>query len=181
MGTLILDACCVLNLYATDRMSEILAALPYDFAIAELVAREALHVRHASGDPAQPRVSVNLAEMTSQGLLDVLAPSTSEEQGAFVSYAAEIDDGEAMTCALAVGRGYVVATDDLKVTRLARQGAMPAPIISTPELMKEWHDAVALSREELRQALRAIEVRASFAPRKDHALRPWWTDGTADG
>jgi predicted nucleic acid-binding protein len=180
VGILLLDACCVLNLYATDRMSEILGALPHDFAIAELVTREALHVRHPSGDPAQPRVNVDLSEMISQGLLDVLVLSTPGEQAAFVSYAAEIDDGEAMTCALAVGRGYSVATDDLKVTRLAKQGAMPAPIVSTPDLMKAWRDTVALPREELRQALRAIEARASFSPGKGHALRPWWLDGAGD-
>ena len=46
VGVLLLDASCLLNLYATGRMSEIAAALPWQLAVVDYVLeQEALYVR----------------------------------------------------------------------------------------------------------------------------------------
>lgn len=53
---ILLDACCLLNLYATRRLDEILVAVQGRFAAAERVAAEALYIRRGGdGEDADGR------------------------------------------------------------------------------------------------------------------------------
>src|SRR5436305_9461663 len=114
----LLDACCLINLLATGRCEEILRRLPYRFATSRLVAtREVLSQR--------------LESMESLALLDL---ATEDEVAGFVRFAAELDDGEASVCALAVVGHGTVATDDRKALRVLGRIAPHIASLQTPEI-----------------------------------------------
>jgi hypothetical protein len=85
-------------------MAEILEALSCQFGIARHVANEAMYVG-SSSDADEDREPVDLDPMIRAGLLTVLDLGSPAEFSGFVGFAAELDDGEAATCALAVHRG----------------------------------------------------------------------------
>ena len=99
VGVLLLDASCLLNLYATGRMSEIAAALPWQLAVVDYVLeQEALYVRTTGEYEEQlETVPVDLAPLAGDGLLLVVRMEGSSEEASFVELAVILDDGEAMT------------------------------------------------------------------------------------
>lgn len=170
-----MDACCVLNLYATDRMDAILRALPARFAIAGGVAAEALYVRQGgSGDDADERIPVDLGLLIEEGLLEVLLLETEEETASFVSFAAQLDDGEAMTCALALHRGGAVGTDDRKARRVRGMQSPPLATRTTTAMLRAWAESERVANAELRRVLVLIRERARFVPGKHDPLLGWW-------
>jgi hypothetical protein len=178
-GLLLLDACCLINLFASGRIEAVLGLLPYRFATSELVAdREVLSIRGAprtSGE--QERVALTPRDFERSGDLEILPVTSEREQAQFVRFATELDDGEASVCALAVVHGGGVATDDRKALRiLGRVGAeVPALwTIQTPELLFEWARRSGAAAPEIRDALRAIADRGSFYPRAGVPRYDWW-------
>lgn len=172
---ILLDACCVLNLYATGQMDAILRALPEHFAIADRVASEALYIRRGgSGEDADERIPVDFGPLVEQGLLEVLRVETEEEAASFVDFAAQLDDGEAMTCALALHRGGVVGSDDRKARRVCGAQSPPLDTRSTPAMIKAWADSERIAGADLRRVLIDIRERARFAPGRHDPLLAWW-------
>src|SRR5581483_10436728 len=108
--------------------------------------------------------AVDISPLVAPGLLELLAVETPDEAASYVSFAAELDDGEAMTCALALHRGALVATDDRKALRLLAARAPQIRVRSTAQLLKEWADSASLAPTELRAVLTDVRQRARFAP-----------------
>lgn len=176
--TIILDACCLLNLYATDRLREIAAALPHRLAVADYVFEEETHYIRIP-DPAgglEDRVPIDISPLVDEGLITVARLEASEEESLFVYLAASIDDGEAVTGALAIWRGYVVATDDRKARRVLSEYSPAVRMVSTLELVKSWSETASVSDSELRYTLDAIRFRASYLPSGRNPLYGWWRD-----
>ena len=101
---LLLDASCLLNLYATGFLREIADTLPYQFAVADYVLeQEALYIWLPESDETrEERVTVDLSQLVSEGMIIVMRLERLEEEVTFVDLAVSIDDGEAMTGALAL-------------------------------------------------------------------------------
>lgn len=163
---LLLDTCCLINLFATGRLEEILSVLPYDLATSRFVAvNEVLSI--AATDPAASRLedfeNLALLEMVSEG-----------EMADFVRFAAELDDGEASICALAVSRKAIVATDDRKAIRVLNRAHPWVPIVQTPELLYEWAHLSKPSKRDVMDVLGAVRTRARFYPRADAPRFEWW-------
>ncbi len=159
---ILLDASCLLNLYATRRLRDNALALPYRLEVAEYVReREALYVwRRGSNGNEDTRVPVDLAPLVDEGAIQVVRPERPEEV-TFVDFAAVVDDGEAVTMALALHRGYSVANDDPKARRILAERAPSVPLFSTLELLKAWAERASVSNDELRQTMLAIQSDAS--------------------
>ena len=180
---LLLDACCAINLLASSAADEILQALPHEVAVARLVfEREVLYVRAEDGEvpvetevahPEEVGVELSLRPLADQGLLHVLEPETHEEHATWVDLALQLDDGEAMTGALAIHRNALLATDDRKAIRVLGQRLPEHRILRTSELLKDWADGGAPT-EGVRDALEGIEHRASFRPPRGDPLAEWW-------
>lgn len=178
---ILLDACCVLNLYATRRIREILEAIPVRFAVAERAAAEALFVRRGgSGDDASEQDPVNLQPLVTGGLLEILHLETETEMASFVQFAAELDDGEAMTCALAVHRSATVATDDRKARKVLNARAPGVHIHSTAEIIKRWAEAKQVPEPSLKRVLADVLERARFTPSRHDPLQAWWEETICD-
>lgn len=171
----LLDACCVLNLFATGRVEEILRGIPLDFAAAERVVAEAMFVRRGGiEEDANETEAVDLALVVSGGLVHTLSVDTEAEASSYVAFAAQLDDGEAMTCALAMHRDYTVATDDRKALRLLRSILPADRILTTPGLIKLWVDECSIPHMILRETLLNIRERARFLPGRHDPLKEWW-------
>lgn len=174
-GLILLDACCVLNLYATGQMAAILRALPWRFAVADRVATEALYIRRGgAGEDADERDPVDLGPLIARGLLEVLRLETEEEAATFVGFAAQLDDGEALTCALALHRGGMVGTDDRKAWRVCGGQAPPLEVYSTAALIEAWAEGQRIASGVLARVLTDIRERARFIPGRRDPLLSWW-------
>lgn len=179
---LILDASCLLNLYATGRLGEILTVSQYRFALADYVLEEEalFTLVGESADGPLERVPVDLQPFIEDGLVEVMSLESAEEIATFVDFAIQIDDGEAITAALAVHRGCTVATDDRKARRVIGEQAPTIPLVSTLDLLSEWAEAAQKTMNELRSAMDAMRTGASYVPgRRDHRFE-WWLGVTQE-
>ena len=157
---LILDACVVLNLAATDRMLEILRAYEGPFGAASIIPeREPLIL------DAQP------VDFTGIPLLEM----TDAEMEHFVELTAGLGDGESATLAIASARSAVPVTDDRKAINLWNR-ISSGTIIGTPDLMRCWADSQSVTPFEVSLAIRAIENRARFRPGRRHADYARWVE-----
>ena len=171
---LLLDASCLLNLYATGRMIEIAAALPWQLAVVDYVLEhEALYVRAIGAYEEQGEtVPVDLSPLVDDGLLLVVRLENPSEEASFVEMAATLDDGEAITGAIALNRGYSVAIDDRKARRVLGEKAPEVRLVSTLELVQHWSTAV--TNEEVILVLRAMQYGAHYIPGQRYPLFDWW-------
>lgn len=167
----LLDACCIINLLATERIEEVLAALPHRFFVARyVVEREVLRIEASPGSVVEPPSLETLAE---RGVLGIEEPSTELELRQLVRFAAVLDDGEAHTCALAIARQGIVATDDAKALRLLATEAVAT--MRTSELVQRWAETLKPPPETIRQVVRRVRERARFVPPRNDPGFAWWT------
>ena len=139
-GILLLDASCLLNLYATGRLLEVAQALPWQLAVVDYVMeQEALYIRTVELYEGEVEtVPVDLSPLIEGGLLVVVRLETAGEEAHFVELAANLDDGEAMTGSIARNRSHAVAIDDRKARRVLGEWAPGVRLVSTLELMQQW-------------------------------------------
>lgn len=170
----ILDACCIINLYASEYMLAILSGLTQSVAVAAYVERtESLYV--LPNDTTHPLEKIDLQPAIAQNLLTVVDVDSSAEADLFIDLAAALgDDGEAVTAAIAVQRIWQMATDDRKTTNFLRRQFPELKLLSTPELVKIWVDTQSPDPAECRVALQNIQRRGSYTPAKNHLLYTWW-------
>ena len=173
---ILLDASCLLNLYATGHLRDIAYALPGQFLVADFVAeREALFVwRRSAIDGEDVKEPVDLTSLTEEGLIQLMRLDKPEEEATFVALAAELDDGEAVTGALAFHRRCVVATDGRKARRVLGQRHPPVELVSTLEILKLWAEEARIPGGELSAALAEMQSSASYIPGVRHPLYDWW-------
>jgi hypothetical protein len=163
----ILDACCVINLYESGKMSDILTSLQAYIAIADYVYhQEVLRTTEGRLFELQPLID--------GGLLAVATFESKVEMITFVNFAASIDDGEATTGAIAVTRNWAIATDDRLSIRFLKQSAPTLPIVSTLDLVKHWVDTTHPHADIVRTTLQNIRNRARYIPYATHPLYRWW-------
>ena len=177
-ASLILDASCLLNLYATERFGDIAASLHEQVAVADYVLEEeALFIRReASADGEDDQLLVDLSPFVSEGLVEAMRLASPSEEATFVALAAIIDDGEAVTAALAVHRGCSVATDDRKARRVLSERAPTVPLISTLDLVAQWAETMSVPLLELRTALERMRSGASYVPGPHDPRYQWWLE-----
>jgi predicted nucleic acid-binding protein len=173
---LLLDACCLINLVATDQIQDILKALPYDCATSRLVvSTEVISVgRSASTSAAMEREILAPPYLESLEALRILDFSSEGDLARFIQFAAELDDGEASICALAVANRGAVATDDRKTLRLLERKHSQVAVVQTPELLYEWAELEGLRDQEMVEVLRSVYRRGRFYPRRDAPRFDWW-------
>lgn len=106
------------------------------------------------------------------GVVTVAMQEDEEEQ--FLALASQLDDGEAISAAIAMERSWAIATDDRRVpTVLAKAGAAMR-VVTTPELVKHWAEHAQVDSLMLRSVLAEIETKARFRPWRSYPLYTWW-------
>ncbi len=172
---IILDACCVINLYATGRIHQILGSISETVAVAHYVKeKEILSVYDGPrGNERSVKKVIELDPLITDGSLIVISPSL-EELNTYVNLAFEIDDGEAYTGAIAIHREWALATDDKKTIHVINKILPEVPILSTLELVKHWTEITNAPPEIVSELLQDIKKKAIYEPHRSHQLYDWW-------
>jgi hypothetical protein len=175
---LMLDACCAINLLASGMFAEVAHAQGIPVAVADLVLeREVLRIPgggsdEAGGDVADER-TLTLQPLVDAGAIEVMSVE-GEEIETFVSLALRLDDGEAMSAALAIHRRGALATDDRKAIRVLGAVAPDLEVRRTSDLVRRWIEMADPPDARVREVLRRIERDASFTPPAADPNATWW-------
>jgi hypothetical protein len=173
----ILDACVLINLLASGETEGILRAAARDSLICTVVASESIYLR--PDDPKTPLEPIDLNPLIDSGLLTVCHVEGDDEAELYVDYSGALDDGEAMSLAIALSRGFVLATDERKARRLFLEATGDqARLVSTSELIRQWADTERVAAERLKAALLEIEKRARYRPPVAGDNYDWWSDAS---
>lgn len=198
MQDVVLDACCVINLYAAGKIlsgeaprskpprrkiikpgsSPQAKKLAFDFNLhlPAKVKGEAQYVLQPDEEDKSKLVKaeIDLDPPIKAGLLHECDLVGEEETDLFVQMAVKLDDGEAVCFAIAKSRGWLLATDERPTEKLAKQHGVS--IITTPELVKHWADKTKASEDDLAKVLWNIQTYAHYFPRKTLPMHSWWMD-----
>lgn len=176
--SLVLDTSCLLNLYATGHFREIAASLREQVGVSDFVLEEeALFIRRGPPIDGQEELDpVDLSPFVSEGLVEVMYLESPNEKATFVDLSAVVDDGEAVTAALALHRGYSIAIDDRKARRVLAERAPTVPLVSTLELVVRWVENVSVPLDDLRSSLKRMRFRTNYVPGSRDPHYKWWLD-----
>jgi predicted nucleic acid-binding protein len=174
MAEKIIDACCLINLYSTGMEATILRACADEFHVSTQVQNEALTIRQFNDEDPPHLVSqpIDLANLISDDLVSLCEPEGEDETDAYVQFATLLDDGEASCLAIAKNRGWTVATDDRKATRIASESGIA--VITTVEVVRKWVANESPSDEQIVEVLQKIEQFARYRPRRGSPESAWW-------
>ena len=167
-----IDACIVINLYATTRTVEILGAAGARLVVVHQVTAEALYVLRPGASGLEQR-AIDLEPEIQSGLL-TRAILTDAELSTYVGYAAELDDGEAATLSLARHRSSQVATDDRAAQTFIQRNHLPLGVVRTSDLVRRWMASSGASQAEVSQVLREIRDYGRFIPNEVDPHSRWW-------
>ena len=174
MDDTVVDACCMINLFAAGNLSGRLSLLGGKWYVPSAVLTESLYVHAEREDGTIEKSPIDLKSFFDNGTLLFCTVEPGEELVLYIDLATQIDDGEAMALAIAKSRGWTLSTDDRKAKRLADE--LSVTVLTTPEIVKRWSDLAVPSPDELRETIRLIERLASFVPATSHPLHDWWRD-----
>jgi predicted nucleic acid-binding protein len=175
MPAVILDACGIVNLYASGQFVPILTALPNEWFIPAAVEKESQHYRQPDPDDPEKLIvmSIELLPAINGGVLARCDCESEQETELYVQLAARIgDDGESMGLAIAKCRGWSALTDDKKARKIAAE--LGVAVVGTTEIMKQWFDIAKPSAAELCAVLEAIERFANYTPARGAVNFDWW-------
>lgn len=178
MNPVLLDSSVLLNLLATDRLAAIAEGANWQFAICPAVRDEVKKLRDAA---AGKMVDADITPLIAGGVLQPLELAGEDEQTLFLEQAIFVDDGEAMSIALAASRELDLAMDDRQAASHARRRFPKLKLRTTPEILKRWADTAGITAAELRRAINAIEIRARYFPPTAHSLAAWWAAAKRSG
>jgi hypothetical protein len=171
MKLLLNDSSVLLNLLATNRFAEIASGGIWQFAVCPAVLGEVIELRdHHTGE----LVPVDLGPLISSGVLQLLELSGDEEEALYIEQAIVVDDGEAMSIAIAASRHLELAIDDKQASNHARHRFPEIKLWTTPEILKHWADSESVDAVSLCATIQLIESRSRYIPPKSHPLNTWW-------
>ena len=176
MRVTVIDSCCLINLYASQRLGEIVKASIDQAMIPNEVLEESLYVRQPCEETPEEMipVRVDIGPLIAGGVLQVTAPSGTAELESFIRLAGIIDDGEAACLAIASNRDATLATDDRRAIRVASD--LGVPISTTPNLIAEWMNRTSPKRHLVTDVIRCIEQYGRFRPHPNSPDRGWWEE-----
>ena len=166
----VIDACCLVNFCAVDASLSFLGEFGLSWRLALAAQKEGVYIRVSPGSHETIRIDVNPAVQA--GLVETCLPTDGAETDLYVLLAQDLDDGEAMSLAIAKSRGWMLATDDRKARRKAEE--LGVRTLTTPELMRRWAERNKRPTRVVADALRRIEALARFTPARTAPEFAWW-------
>lgn len=137
---IVLDAVSLINLYASNHIEEILQAIPCQIAVTEYVkTNEALWIYTDPNNKVKANTTpIVLEPLITAGLLKIVDYETEGEAQDFVYFSQYMDDGEAVTGAIALHRGWSIASDDGRALKCFQREVPHLSLVSTFDLVKWW-------------------------------------------
>jgi predicted nucleic acid-binding protein len=168
----LLDTCCILNLCAVDEPQAVLSQLPFRLFITASVEAEQISIRPSPQAKRHERRRIDLTPCVTSGVLDRCKPETAEERNLYVELALEVDDGEAMTLAIAATRRWAIATDDTAARNVAKR--LGLTMYATPQLLRLWAARTKADHQRIHVAITRIESMARYVPNPAMPDADWW-------
>lgn len=177
-----LDSGVLLNLLASGCPAAICTEAPFQFAVAEGILVQPIHLWMPSEDDdgqcrtlqavAATSEVANVSRLLTTGA--VAAYSIDSCIVSFVNFAVHLSDIQAKTAALAQSCSAHLATDDRKMRRTLRSLEAGVPLHGTTEIIREWQLASRRTDDEVRSIVHSIATRAQFWPPEDDPMAGWW-------
>jgi predicted nucleic acid-binding protein len=169
----LLDTCCIINLCAIHRPpNQLFAQFPFRWKVAKAVADEEVSIRPHEAAARHERERIDLRPCFESGIFGLCDVGTEQEMELYIELAAEIDDGEAMSIAIASCRGWSVATDDMPARAAAAKRGVKT--YCTPQLLRIWADTNRVEISEVSSAILRIERLARYVPHASLPEARWW-------
>jgi hypothetical protein len=176
----VIDACSALNLLATGQAETLLSVLDWKLIVLTEVRQEAGRLRGPPDEEGRPTwVPTNWSALESAGLMEI-QPLGEESLEAFVAAAAHLTDVDAAVVALAGTLNHPLLSDDGKVRRTFTNSYPHLPLHSTLALIREASQRLRMERRSLEDLLRALRLRANFAPPRADPDRDWYREHLRD-
>lgn len=148
---IVVDASVVINLNATRRADDVLAAFPHRFLVTANVEAE---LRRGSGGRDDSAIIGELIAKGLMGELDLADEVLEVYLGLVAGDArATLDDGEAATIAMADRLGATAAIDERKARRLCERAFPNLEIVATVDLLLAAETRARLGREGQAEAV----------------------------
>ncbi len=177
MKVSVLDTCCLINLYASQRPERLIQGVCDEAIIPRQVAEEGLFIRQPGG--GQPGELVPAEICLHASAIRVVECDQEGELERFVQLAAILDDGEAACVAIASSRKLPLATDDRKAIAVAYD--LGVEVLTTPEILMSWIVAASPDHKEIAEVIENIERYGRFRPHHTSAHAKWWNDNGPGG
>ncbi len=171
----VIDCCSLINLYTGWGRLEELRDLRRTWHICQAVLDEVEYTREYEKNGLLILVPLDISALTRSGLLLEVRPETDRELEDYVTFASEVDDGEAQELAIAKNRGYVFLSDDRRATQIAQRPDVAVRTITTANILQAWAKLDRKNEARLRQVLERIAVLARFRPRFGSPDYEWWS------
>lgn len=176
MKTTVIDTCCLLNLYASQFLHEIVSAALERVLIPRGVLSESLYIRQICNEEPEQLIplAVDVNPFLQKRVLVATDLAGEAERQRFVQLAGIIDDGEAESLAIASIRNFILATDDRRAIRVAQE--LGVGIITTPDLVKKWVAEISPESEQIVRVIHNIERYGRFKPHRTSPHALWWSN-----
>jgi predicted nucleic acid-binding protein len=178
---LITDTSVLLNLLATQCAEEILSGTKWRFFVCKSVLEETLILRDRE---TQEIVPVDILDLLSKNLLQVVESETDDEYELLADYSAMMGKGghgEAMCFALSESRSLPVAIDDERAVKRAKRRFPKIVTLTTPAILRHWVGNSQVSPEKIQGILLRIQRWANYRPGTNHPDYSWWQSITIAG
>ncbi len=175
---IILDACVLMNLYASRELKSILSSISESCAATFYVVNyEALTILNYKSNKSVPKneEKIDLETIIAQGLLHLTNFESDQEKKSFLSFSSQrLDDGEAASMAIAKHRNWAFASDDKRATKIMRSFDQNIQIVSTPEILRHWQLVQNPNTLVMKNVIQEIEMRANFTLGRKNPDFIWW-------
>ena len=178
MSRFYLDACSLINLYATKQLTSMAKDLKLTFYITPWVGqRESLYVLEQGVGGKRNKVPIDLSEGLARGVIVQDAPlMTSEELSLLVQFAQKVDQGEAETMAAVISRGGTLITDDGAAIKLLAKEAPEIPLFTSISFIKHWSELMGIRRDTLKALLLDMQAGGNYIPGRREVHLQWWQE-----
>ena len=178
MKVTVIDTCCLINLYASQRPSIIIQAVFEKALIPMHVFGESLFIKQSTDDKPEQLVSVEIdfEELVECGVIEAV-DFQGKELEQFIQLATLLDDGEAACMTVASSRVLLLATDDRKAIKVAND--LNVEVLTTPEILMNWIDATSPKSEEIAKVIDNIERFGHFKPHHTSSHAEWWKNASS--
>ncbi|HEX7839853.1 MAG TPA: hypothetical protein VF469_20395, partial [Kofleriaceae bacterium] len=175
--SLVIDACCTLNVLATRLEAEIASACDLQLIMSDRAHGEALFLHSPPDeDGVRTKEPASTERLRAAGRLEIRALDTDGLLDAFVECAAQLRDEDASCVALAGGLGLPLMTDDGKGRRVAREIFPGIEIVSTLAVLHDAVRALGLPEEAQLRLVSDLRWRGNFAPPRRDPLSAWYAE-----
>jgi len=172
---LLLDASCVISLYASSQMEPILRAYPAQIGVVDVVRTgEILDVWDGPDENVrQHKSTVNLLSFIAAGVL-VEAPFENIDVKMVLNLAAHgLNNGECATMAVAYRLGWGLGIDNVSAWRRIAALLPQVSLASTSQLLKHWADTQHITLKDVCTALQSMRRRGGYRFQKHDPLGDW--------